>query len=168
METTIDRRAAPPRDLGASIARLAAMPAFLAAAIVVAPGAVAKRARQDDFALVEQACHLRDLDREAFIVRARRMLVETLPMLEPFPGDAAAQERNYLAQDAERATRDFAAARAELITLLAGLCAAQLDREGLFAGERITVRSLVGMIEEHDAEHRAQIERLVAEARAWR
>lgn len=166
MQTTIDHRPAPIRDLAASIARLAAMPAFLAAAIVVAPGAVAKRTRPDDFALVEHACHLRDLDREAFIVRVRRMLSETLPVLEPFQGDVVAQERNYLGQDAERATRDFASARAELVTLLAGLTAAQLDREGVFAGERITVRGLIGMIEEHDAEHRTQIERVVAELRA--
>lgn len=166
METTIDHREASAHELGAGIARLAAMPAFLAAAIVVAPGAVAKRSRQGDFALVEQACHLRDLDREAFMVRVRRMLAETLPVLEPFHGDAVAQERNYIAQDAERATRDFAAARAGLVTLLASLGAAELEREGLFAGERITVRGLVAMVEAHDAEHREQIERLVAELRA--
>jgi DinB family protein len=158
----VDRRG-DVRALGEAIARLAAMPAFVAAAIVAAAGATTRRTREGDFALVEHACHLRDLDREAFLVRARRMLAETLPDLQPFQGDAVARERNYLAQDAERAARDFAAARAELVTLLASLTARELEREGLFAGERITLRGLAGMVEAHDAEHRAQIERLLAE-----
>jgi DinB family protein len=165
MQATADRRAAS-RELRETIARLAAMPAFLAAAIVAAAGATTRRTRGGDFALVEQACHLRDLDREAFLVRARRMLAETLPELEPFQGDVVAQERNYLAQDAERATRDFAAARAELVTLLAGLTAGELEREALFAGERITLRGLAGMVAAHDGEHRGQIERLLAELAA--
>jgi len=165
MQAAADLRRAAG-ELGESIARLAAMPAFLAAAIVAASGATTTRTRGGDFALVEQACHLRDLDREAFLVRACRMLAETRPELEPFHGDAAARERDYIAQDADRATRDFAAARAELITLFASLAPRELERDGLFAGERITLRGLVAMVEAHDAEHRGQIEQLLAELAA--
>ena len=156
----MDRAVSAP-DLAAAIARLAAMPAFVASAIAAFPRALATRPATSDFALVEHACHLRDLDREAFIVRARRMIGEAVPVLEPFQGDVVARERDYLSQDAVRASRDFAAAREALVRFLSALGNAQLEREGMFAGERITVRQLIAMIEEHDAEHRAQIDRLL-------
>jgi hypothetical protein len=148
--------------LAAAIGRLAAMPAFVQSALErLAPGAFATRPGPDEWAFVEQACHLRDVERDAFLVRVRRMLAETLPDLEPFFGDAVARERDYLAQDARGATRDFTAARAELVALLRSIAPADLDRPATFAGRRITLRDLVAMIDEHDREHRAQVEALV-------
>src|SRR5215813_8698854 len=100
----------------AALQRLAAMPAYVSAAVDAAPGAaLTVRGPGDTFALVEQACHLRDLEREGYLVRARRILAEDLPELTPFFGDAVARERDYLAQDAAAAARDFTAARAELV-----------------------------------------------------
>jgi hypothetical protein len=154
---------ATEEGLAAALARIAAMPAFLRDALGRVPaGKRGMRPASGDFALVEQACHLRDLDREAFIVRARRMLSETLPELEPFHGDAVARERDYLAQDAAAAALDFERSRAELAALLASVAPARLSREGLFAGERITLGRLILMIDEHDREHRAQLEALTA------
>ncbi|HET9471617.1 MAG TPA: hypothetical protein VFO24_10980 [Usitatibacter sp.] len=104
--------------------RIAAMPAVLRDAIDRVPAdRRATRPASGEFALVEHACHLRDLDREGFMVRARRILSETLPELEPFQGDAVA-------------------------------------REGRFCGERITLRRLIAMIDEHDRDHRAQLDAL--------
>ena len=148
--------------LAAAIGRLAAMPAFVQSALErLAPGALATRPGPEEWSLVEQACHLRDVERDAFLVRVRRILAETLPDLEPFFGDAVARERDYLAQDARGATRDFSAGRAELLALLRSIAPADLDRAATFAGRRITLRDLVAMIEEHDREHRAQVEALV-------
>ena len=148
--------------LAAAIGRLATMPAFVQSALErLAPGALATRPGPDEWALVEQACHLRDVERDAFLVRVPRMLSETLPDLEPFFGDDVARERDYLAQDARGAARDFTAARSELIALLRSTVPADLDRPATFAGRRITLRDLVAMIEEHDGEHRAQIEALI-------
>ena len=163
-ETRADGATGVPRaDVAAALARIAAMPAVLRDALDRVPAALhARRPAGGEFALVEQACHLRDLDREAFIVRARRILAETLPELEPFDGDAVARERGYLAQDAAAAARDFATARAELAAFLAAVDAAGLAREGRFCGGRITLGQLVLMIDEHDREHRAQIEALAA------
>jgi hypothetical protein len=147
--------------IGAALERIAAMPAYLRAAIEAAPrDALTVRGAGSTFALVEQACHLRDLEREGYLVRARRILAEEDPELAPFFGDVVARERDYLAQDALAAARDFAAARAELVALLAAAAPSQLERTGTFGGERITLARLVAMIEEHDAGHRAEIELL--------
>jgi hypothetical protein len=147
--------------ISAALERLAAMPTYLRAAVDAAPReALTVRGANDTFALVEQACHLRDVEREGYLTRARRILAEELPELVPFFGDVVARERDYLAQDAFAAAHDFAAARAELVALLRQVTPEQLGREGRFGGERITLRRLVAMIEEHDAGHRVEIEGL--------
>ena len=147
--------------IGAALERLAAMPAYVQSAIASMPAAsLTARAPDGSFALVEQACHLRDLEREGYLVRARRMLAEPLAELVPFEGDVVARERDYLAQDAPAAGRDFAAARSELLALLAGVDEADLARAAMFEGRRITLADLVAMIEEHDHGHRAEIELL--------
>jgi hypothetical protein len=151
----------PEAGIGAALERLAAMPALVCGAVEAVPRPVLTvRGANGTFALVEQACHLRDLEREGYLVRARRILAEDLPELAPFQGDVVARERDYLAQDAAAAARDFAAARAELVALLAKATPAELRREALFDGERTTLGGLVAMIGEHDAEHRAEIEAL--------
>jgi len=149
--------------IGATLERIAGMPAYLQAAIDAAPAsALTARGEGDIFALVEQACHLRDVEREGYLVRVGRILSEELPELAPFFGDVVARERGYLAQDARAAAREFAAARAELVAVLAKVTPAQLARPALFGGERITLARLVAMVAEHDAGHREEIERLRA------
>lgn len=151
------------RSVSESIERLERMPAFLAAAIAATPArALVERPEPDAFALVEQACHLRDVEREGYLVRVRRILAETAPVLEPFDGAAVARERDYLAQDAHEAARAFAAARAEVAALLAAAPPQALARGAVFGGRRITLRDLVAMMEEHDDGHRVEIERLLA------
>jgi hypothetical protein len=86
-----------------------------------------------------------------------------MPALAEFDGDAVAQERDYPAQDAREAARDFAAARAELVKLLESVDASRATRTALFAGERITLAGLVAMIEEHDRGHREEIAALQTE-----
>ena len=150
-------------NLSESIERLEAMPAFVAAAVeAAAPDALVFRPGPEEFSLLEQACHLRDLEREGYLVRVRRMLTEREPDLEPFDGAAVAANRKYLEQDAKLAAQDFAAARRELTGLLAPLTEEDLARRARFDGEPITFRGLVEMILEHDRGHRDEIERLLA------
>lgn len=145
-----------------AIERLESMPGFVAAALESAPpGTLGTRAVQGEFALVEHACHLRDLDRDAYLLRVRRILEEPDPVLEPFHGEVIAAERNYRAQDAHRAAREFAAARRELTALLAAASATELQRRATFGERPITLRGLVAMMEEHDRGHREEIERLL-------
>src|SRR5687767_11046306 len=100
-----------PVALAEAVERLGAMPAFLAGALASVPPAELTRAPQPGFfSLVEHACHLRDLEREGYLVRVRRMLAEREPALAPFDGDAVAAARDYPSQDGFAAAREFASA----------------------------------------------------------
>ena len=153
---------APRLGFAEAIERLDAMPEFLGAAVdAVAPEEATARPGADEFSLVEHACHLRDLEREGYLARVRRILAESEPALAGFDGTAVAAERDYLSQDARAAAREFAAVRNEVCTLLGGLTLAQLERAATFGGERITLADLAAMMVEHDREHREEIERLM-------
>jgi DinB family protein len=152
----------PRAELPESIERLEEMPTFLEAALDAVPDdEFLSRPAPGEFSLVEQACHLRDLEREGYLVRVRRILSETLPALESFDGTAVAQARNYMMQDARMAAQEFAAARREVLGLLAATTPGDLDRTATFGEQRITLRDLVAMMEAHDRGHREEIERLI-------
>ena len=152
----------PRLGFAESIEHLEAMPEFLEAALVaVEPEDLAARPDAEEFSLVEHACHLRDLEREGYLVRVRRMLAEKLPDLAPFDGTAVAAARDYLSEDARSAARDFAATRREVVGLLRPLTDDDLRREGTFGGKRICFGDVVAMMVEHDRGHREEIERLM-------
>jgi hypothetical protein len=158
----MDTTTVPRLGLAESIERLDAMPEFLAAAIEAAtPADLAVQPGAGEFSLVEHACHLRDVEREGYLVRVRRMLAERQPALEPFDGGAIAAARDYPSQDARRAAHDFAAARHELTRLIAPLTAEQLRLEAAFGDRRVCFADVIAMMVGHDAEHRAEIERLM-------
>jgi hypothetical protein len=153
-----------PVALAEAIARLESMPRFLAAALGSVPASdLARQTVAGEFSLVEHACHLRDLEREGYLVRVRRMLAEREPALEPFDGGAIAAARDYPSQDAFHAARDFAAARAELLALIAPLTPAELAREGMFGDRRVCFADVISMMVEHDRGHREEIERLLVQ-----
>ena len=151
-----------PAGFAQAIERIAAMPAFLDAALHEAGDEnLGARPAADEFSLREHACHLRDLEREGYLVRIRRILSEQAPSLESFDGQEVAEARDYPAQDARAAAQDFAAARRELLALLVPLTAADFRREGTFEGKRITLADLVAMVDAHDGEHRVGIEAIL-------
>ena len=148
--------------LAETLERLGAMPAFVEAALHEAGEEnYGLRPSADGFALVEHACHLRDLEREGYLVRVRRMLSENVPALDDFDGRKVASERDYASQDAHAAAQDFTAARRELLAVVGALTSGDLAREATFGGRRITLAELVGMIDAHDSEHRGEIERIL-------
>lgn len=148
-------------DLASAVARLREMPPFLEGALArMEPGAVMRRPSPQAFSLGEHACHLRDLEREGYLARVRRLLAEEAPALQGFDGDAVAAASDYPSQDARAAAREFAATRGELLALLAPLTASQLLRPATFEGEPVTFARVVAMIVEHDREHRDEIGRL--------
>ncbi len=141
--------------------RIAEMPRFLDEAVESAgPEELATRGPGETFSIREQACHLRDVEREGFLVRVRRILEEDVPELPGFDGAAVAAARDYNSQDARAAARDFAIARAEVVSILSRATPAQLAREAMIFGKRITLSDLVAMIDEHDRGHREEIESL--------
>jgi len=146
-----------------ALERLAEMPPILEASLS-GRTAEALRTRTEaggEFSLVEQACHLRDLEREGYLLRVRRILSEASPRLGDFDGQAVAAARDYPGQDAHAAAQDFAAARRELLAVLAALSAQDLAREALFDGRRISLAGLVMLIDGHDTGHREEIERIL-------
>jgi hypothetical protein len=157
----MNARDLPRTSLREAIETLAEMPAFLEAALSEGGDALASRLGEGEFSLVEHACHLRDLEREGYLVRVRRMLSEDSPTLAPFDGAAVAASRDYRSEDAHAAARAFAFARRELLGLVAPLGAAELARDGFFEGKRICLQDLVAMMVEHDRGHREEIERLI-------
>ena len=146
-------------NLAETIEQLNRMPDFVLAAIAaVGRDRVRFKLSPDDFCLLEHACHLRDLEREGYLVRIRRMLAEPNPALDSFDGTAVAAARDYMAQDARLAAMDFMAARKELTGLLAPLTDVELQRRGTFADKPVTLADVIAMIVEHDREHRAGME----------
>jgi len=152
----------PRLGLSESIERLDSMPEFLDAALEEAGDErLQLRPAAGEFCLLEHACHLRDLEREGYLVRVRRMLGEKEPVLDAFDGQAVAATRDYARQDAHAAAQDFAAARRELVAVVGALPADDLKREAIFEDRRITLADLVRMIDAHDNEHRGEIERIL-------
>lgn len=152
----------PRLGLEESIERLDSMPEFLDAALEEAGDHRLKvRPSAEEFCLLEHACHLRDLEREGYLVRLRRMLTGKAPALQGFDGATIARERDYMQQDARLAAREFAAARRELVGLMAPLTASDLGREGTFMGKPVCLADVIAMMVEHDRGHRDEIARLV-------
>ena len=138
------------------------MPSFLQAAIVRAtPRGLRARTSPDAFCLIEHACHLRDLEREGYGVRLRRMLEESAPSLAGFEGDVVARQRNYMVQDPRDAAAEFAVARAAFVARAEALTDAEMARTASFGARTITMGDLFTMMVEHDEEHRVEIAALV-------
>ena len=134
------------------------MPRILRDAIAGASaGELRMRAAPGGFCLIEQACHLRDLELEGYAFRMRRMLEERDAVLAGFEGDVVARERNYMVQDPRDAAAEFAIARGDFVARAEALTEAQWARTATFGGNTITVRDLVSMMVEHDEGHRAEI-----------
>jgi len=154
----------PRLPLAQAIEQLALMPAFLEGALAGRSQAALRQRTEagGEFSLVEHACHLRDLEREGYLPRVRRVLAEERPELAGFPGGAIAIERDYPSQDAFAASAAFARARSELLALLAALEPAQLCRKAVFGGSELTLADVVAMAVDHDRGHRGEIEALVA------
>ncbi len=146
----------------ARLATLAAMPGKFAEIVdSVGPAHWKTRAKDGNFSLQEHACHLRDIEIEAYRPRLERMLAETTPTLPDVDGGALARARDYHRQDLAKAQAVFAAVRADMVHRLAGLSPAQRARTGVMEGVgEITVEGLVTKMLEHDAEHLADLAQL--------
>ncbi len=147
------------------LADLAAMPTRFAEIVASIPPARWQiRAKDGNFSLQEHACHLRDIETEAYRARLERMLAETTPTLPDVDGGRLARERDYHRRDLARAQAVFAAVRADMVQRLAGLSADQRRRTGVMEGVgEITIEGLVAKMLEHDAEHLSDLAQLCRE-----
>jgi hypothetical protein len=114
-----------------------------------------------EWAIVEVVAHLADTEERA-LGRTRAMLAADRPELPGYNPDALAQERNYLGMDLAAELARFAQLRAEQADLLAGLTDEGWQRAGLHSEHGlITVQQLAAHTAGEDADHFAQIARMI-------
>jgi hypothetical protein len=144
---------------------LSAFPRFLASAAEFIPTTSwAVRPVDGNFALVEQAWHLADLEVEGFGLRIRRLLEEESPSLPDFDGAGIAARRNYRSLDLKEWLVKFAAARRVNVAALQKVSNEQWKRNGEQEGVGVvTLADIPLAMARHDAEHRGEIEALIAE-----
>lgn len=128
----------------------------------VPPASRTRRTPQGGFSLTEHLCHLRDLEREGFLLRIRRIVDEDMPELQEIDGTALAEARRYQQQSLAEAWRDWQAARAETVALLRRSLPAHAARTGIYGGFGvITLRALAEGIAAHDEQHWAELQALL-------
>lgn len=138
---------------------LAQTPGRVAALAGALPAdALPQRPAPESFSALEQACHLRDIERDGYGIRIRRILDEDEPVLPGINGARLAAERDYLSQDLAAALAEFAAARAESLLLLRQATPAQRLRGGRFGDEVVPLHGIAGMMRQHDSEHVQELE----------
>jgi uncharacterized damage-inducible protein DinB len=117
-----------------------------------------QRAKDGSFSLVEHACHLADLEEEAFGVRIERLLGEDRPHLPDFAGDVIARERQYIEQAMTPAFDRYARAREENRRRFRALSDADWSRRGTqeHVGD-VTLGSLLEAMLSHDHAHANEI-----------
>jgi hypothetical protein len=110
----------------------------------------------ETFSPVEHVCHVRDIERDGYHVRIRRLLEETDPSLVSLDGYEMARARRYEDASWTEAIEEFRAARAQTVATIRGLTEAQLARTGTFAEYgALTLRGLLHYLRSHDQQHLA-------------
>jgi uncharacterized damage-inducible protein DinB len=117
-----------------------------------------RRPTEGAWCLKEVLAHLRDLDRDLFLPRLRRILEEHHPTFESFDPEAWARSRDHRAGSFERDLEEFAAARARTVAFLEALPDSAVARVGLsgYFGP-VTLAQYAIHIVDHDLEHLGQI-----------
>ena len=123
-----------------------------------------RRPADGEWAIVEVVAHLADTEERA-LGRTRRMLDEDEPFLEPYDPDVLATERRYIEMPLADELDRFAALRNEQTSVLDGLADAEWGRVGVHGEHgRITVQQLAAHTAGEDADHLAQIARMIPDA----
>lgn len=150
-------------ELEAAVRRLQLFPTVVRRKVTELPeDALRWKPSPEEFSIAENICHLRDIEREGYSVRLRRLLEEQQPSLPDLDGARLARERAYNSQPVASALEDFAAERMGNVALAVGLQPEQLARSGhLEAVGEITVERLLGIMQQHDAEHLHLIDQIL-------
>ena len=158
------RRHLSPAERIAVRTALVRMPEELARVLHALSSATARERRAGlAFSAVEQVWHLADLEHEGFGRRIERLLHEDRPLLPDFDGDAIAAERDYRRRSLRDGLAAFAAARATNLAHLDRVREGEWDRSGIQEGVGpVVLADLPVLMSEHDAAHRAEIERWLA------
>ena len=83
------------------------------------------------WSIKEIMCHLRDMEREAYLARYQRILGEDHPWMQNVDQDRLAYERDYINQDARQALDEFKSLRNETVNTLASAPVESWGRSGV-------------------------------------
>jgi hypothetical protein len=96
------------------------------------------------WSILEIVCHLRDMERDAYLTRYRRILAEDEPRLPDIDGDRYSLENDYRSQKLGEALREWTRLRRECLKLLSGVKREEWDRAGIHeTAGRLTVAGFV-------------------------
>jgi hypothetical protein len=113
------------------------------------------------FSLRENVAHLRDVDVEGYEKRIARIFTESNPTLANVDGARLARERDYLHQPVPPALAELRRSRTASLDRLRVATEADLERTAVLEGTGgVTLRKLLEMWLQHDAEHLEEMERL--------
>lgn len=124
---------------------LKATPARLKAGLKGLPKAVATWSpAPGKWSILEIVCHLRDMEKDAYLERYRRILGEDTPRLPDIDGDVRALEGDYASQKLSAALGDWTRLRRECLRLLAAVKREQWERAGIHeTAGRLTLADLL-------------------------
>ena len=140
---------------------LAATPERLKAALAGVPKRILRwTPAPGKWSIHEIVCHLRDMERDAYLARYQRILAEDNPSLPDIDGDRYALERDYHAMKLGEVVRDWVRLRKEGLRLLGKVKGDRWQRVG--AHETIGPLSVETLLRRHvignDEVHLEQIE----------
>ena len=124
------------------------------------------RPTPEEFSVVENVCHLRDIEVDGYAQRIARILNETNPILADVDGARLAIERDYNTQELGPALETFRHTREQNVALLRALAPSDFDRKGILEGVgEIDLLRLIRTMNEHDEGHLDELKSLAS--RAW-
>ena len=117
----------------------------------------------------EIMCHLRDMERLAYLARYRRILSEDNPSLPSVDQEKLAMESDYINQDTKAALEEFKRLRWETIRTLEGTPPGSWSRAGTHSTDgSMTVEQLVvRQIKGNDLNHLVQMKDIVRLKMPW-
>ncbi len=151
-------------DRKSDLETLRATPAKLKAVLKEVPRAVLRwTPAPGKWSILEILGHLRDMERDAYIARYRRILSEETPNLPDVNGDLYALENDYRSQKPGGLLREWTRLRRESLKLLSKVKPQEWERAGIHeTAGRLTMTDLVRRhAVGNDGAHLAQIEAIV-------
>jgi len=146
-------------DLDDLLKQLAATPSRIRQLIGTSSENLRYKPADGRFSILENVCHLRDIEIEGYSDRIKRILEEDSPELSDIDGGRLAMERDYNNQDLMPALDTFIEARSGNVAGLRNIDPKELEKVGKLEGVgQVTLERLLEMMIEHDEGHLAELQ----------
>ena len=121
------------------------------------------------WSIKEIMCHLRDMEREAYLARYQKILNEDFPLLPNVDQDRLAYERDYINQDAQAALAEFKELRAVTVQTLDSAPVETWSRGGMHEtnGPMTVEQMVMRQIKGNDMNHLVQMKDIVRLKMPW-